>query len=150
MKHALIQIAAFVATVIVAPALPAEPAAAAPAPAPVTAPAAAPAAGDDPMAAFYGNTLTISVPDGYYFARRYIDPDGTWREPSGDGWIRGAWARTPDGKICNWQTEPAVQNPTRYCYPPVSHRVGEEWTTKDPNTGNDVVQKIEPGRAPGV
>jgi hypothetical protein len=127
MKHALIQIAAAVTSILAAPAI-------------------APAAGDDPMAAFYGNTLTIAVPDGYYFARRFVDPDGTWREPRGSAFIKGAWQRMPDGTVCHWQTEPAVHNPTRYCYLPQRREVGEEWTTTDPNTGNLVIQKIEPGR----
>lgn len=126
MKHALIQIAAF-ATV-------------------VTAAAAAPPPVEDDMAPFYGNTLTIAVPDGYYYARRFIDPDGTWREPRGSTWIKGAWERTADGKTCHWQTDPPVHNPTRYCYAPQKRTVGEEWTTTDPNTGNAVIQKIEPGR----
>lgn len=98
------------------------------------------------MAAFYGNTLTIAVPDGYFYASRYIDPDGTWREARGDDWVRGAWERTPDGGTCHWQTEPAIHNATRFCYPPKRYGVGEAWTTTDPNTGNLVYQKIEPGR----
>jgi hypothetical protein len=126
MKRHLIQIAAYAATVMAAPALP-------------------PPA-EDPMSAFYGNTLTVAVPDGYYYARRFIDADGTWREPRGDAWIKGAWERMPDGKTCHWQTDPPVHNPTRYCYAPVKRTVGEEWTTTDPNTGNVVIQKIEPGR----
>lgn len=98
----------------------------------------------DPMAAFYGNTVTIAVPP-FYYSKRYIDPDGTWREPRGDGWVRGVW-RLEGGQVCNWQTEPAVQNPQHYCYTPVPRHVGEEWVTIDPATGNDVIQKIEPGR----
>lgn len=101
--------------------------------------------GPDPMAAFYGNTVTIAVPDGYYYARRFVDPDGTWREPRGDGFIRGRWA-WENGQVCSWQTEPAIVNPTHFCYAPVVRRVGEEWTSTDPNTGNLVIQKIEPGR----
>ncbi|MFZ5718456.1 MAG: hypothetical protein ACOY5Y_03210 [Pseudomonadota bacterium] len=111
-----------------------------------TAAAAEEAAPGDPMAAFYGNTLTIAVPDAYYYARRFVEPDGTWREPRGSGEIRGAWERMPDRSTCHWQTEPAIHNPTRYCYPPETRRVGEEWTTTDPNTGNLAIQKIEPGR----
>jgi len=131
MKNALVQIAS-AATVIAASAF-------APPPSPAS-------SGDDPMAAFYGNTLTVAVPDGYFYARRFIDPDGTWREPRGSAWIKGAWERMPDGKTCHWQTDPPVHNPTRYCYTPVRRQVGEEWTSTDPNTGNVVIQKIEPGR----
>lgn len=126
MKHALIQIAS-AATVIAAT-------------------AAAPPPSDDDMAVFYGNTLSIAVPDGYYYARRYIDPDGTWREPRGSAWIKGAWERTPDGGTCHWQTDPPMHNPTRYCYPRQGRKVGDEWTTTDPNTGNVVIQRLEPGR----
>lgn len=131
MKNALIQIASAV-TVIAASAF---------GPPPVSAPP-----GEDPMTAFYGNTLTIAVPKGYYYARRYIDADGTWREPRGSDWIKGAWERMPDGTTCHWQIDPPVHNPTRYCYAPVRRQVGEEWVTTDPNTGNEVIQKIEPGR----
>lgn len=126
MKNALVQLAS-AATVIAASAF-------------------TPPPSEDPMAAFYGNTLTVAVPDGYYYARRYIDADGTWREPRGSSWIKGAWERMPDGKTCHWQTDPPVHNATRYCYAPVKRTVGEEWTTTDPNTGNVVIQKIEPGR----
>ncbi|TAJ68464.1 MAG: hypothetical protein EPO51_26605 [Phenylobacterium sp.] len=99
----------------------------------------------DPMAGFYGNTVTIAVPP-YYFARRYVDPDGTWREPRGSAWIKGAW-KVDGGQICSWQTEPAVHEARRYCYPIMARKVGEEWTTVDPDTGAEVFQKIEPGRS---
>ena len=113
---------------------------------------AAPAVAADPppspadsMAAFYGNTLTIAVPDGYYYARRFIDPDGTWREPRGSSSIRGVW-RVEGEKVCHWQTDPVLHDPPRYCYAPTHRKVGDEWVTRDPNTGNEVIQKIEPGR----
>jgi hypothetical protein len=125
MKRALIQIAAFALFgVPAAQAAPASP---------------------DPMAAFYGNTVSIAVPP-FYFARRYIDPDGTWREPRGSVWIKGVW-KLENGQVCNWQTEPAVHEPRRYCYTPVPRKVGEAWTTIDPDTGAEVFQKIEPGRS---
>ena len=102
-------------------------------------------AAPDPMAAFYGNTVTISVPSGYYFAVRYIDPDGTWRKPRGSDWIRGVW-KIEGGQVCSWQTEPAIHDARHYCYPIVARNVGETWTTTDPDTGNEVIQKIEAGR----
>ncbi|HEY0650943.1 MAG TPA: hypothetical protein VGD44_23840 [Phenylobacterium sp.] len=135
MKNALIQIAS-AATVVAASAF--SP--------PVGAPLAAASPGDDPMAALYGNTLTIAVPKAYYYARRYVDADGTWREARGSDWVRGAWERTPDGKTCHWQTDPPVHNPARYCYAPVRRQVGDEWVSTDPTTGNEVIQRIEPGR----
>lgn len=110
------------------------------------APVANAAPSPDPMAAFYGNTVTIDVPSGFYHARRYVDPDGTWREPRGGDWVRGVW-KIEGGQVCSWQTEPAIRDPRRYCYTPVARQVGEEWTTVDPDTGNLVIQKIEPGRA---
>jgi hypothetical protein len=85
------------------------------------------------------------VPAGYYRARRFVDPDGTWREPRGDAWIRGVW-RIEGGQVCSWQTDPPVSNPRHYCYPPVARKVGERWTTIDPDTGATVYQAIEPGR----
>jgi hypothetical protein len=99
----------------------------------------------DPMGAFYGNTLTIAVPAGDYYALRYVDPDGTWREPRGDGWTKGVW-RMEGGKICSWQTEPEIPNPQHYCYPPVARKVGETWVTRDPQTGAEVIQSLVPGR----
>jgi hypothetical protein len=111
------------------------------------APAAAHAVPDtkavDPMAAFYGNTVIISVPAGYYVAQRYIDPDGTWREPAAG--VRGVW-KIEAGQICSWQIEPAIVDVRHYCYPITVHKVGETWTTTDPATGNEVIQKIEAGR----
>ena len=74
------------------------------------------------------------------------DPDGTWREPRGGAVIRGRWERTPDGKTCHWQVDPPVHNPTRYCYAPEKRAVGDRWTSTDPNTGNEVIQEIVPGR----
>lgn len=109
-----------------------------------TAAQAAPA--EDPMAGFYGNTVTIAVPP-WYFARRYVDPDGTWREPRGSDWIKGVW-KIENGQICSWQTEPAVHEPHRYCYPIIARKAGEKWTTIDPETGAEVFQEIEPGRNP--
>lgn len=123
MKRALIQMAALVA---------------------FSAPAAH-AAPPDPMAGFYGNTVTIAVPP-YYFARRYVDPDGTWREPRGSDWIKGAW-KVEGGQICSWQTEPAVHDVRRYCYPVVARKPGEAWVTRDPDTGAEVLQRIEAGRS---
>lgn len=106
---------------------------------------AAPAAAQDPMAAFYGNTATVSVPP-YYYARRFIDPDGTWREPrADDSVLKGVW-KLENGQVCSWQTEPAVLNARRYCYPAVARKVGEEWITADPDTGNEVITRLEPGR----
>jgi len=97
------------------------------------------------MAGFYDNTVTIAVPP-WYFARRYVDPDGTWREPRGSDWIRGVW-KIEGGQVCSWQTEPKVHEPRHYCYPIVARKVGEEWTTTDPDSGAEVFQKIEPGRS---
>ena len=96
----------------------------------------------DPMAGFYGNTLTIYVPAAGYASRRYIDADGTWREADGG---RGVW-KIENGQVCSWQTEPAIHDVRHYCYPAVARKVGESWTSQDPDTGNDVIQKIEPGR----
>lgn len=127
MKHALIPLIALLTASASAHAAPAAPA-------------------PDPMAAFYGNTLTISVPAGYYFARRYIDADGTWREPRGSDWVRGAWKVEGD-QICNWQTSPEIVAVRHYCYPITAHKVGESWTTTDPDTGNEVIQTIEAGRS---
>ncbi len=103
------------------------------------------AAEPDPMAAFYGNTVVISVPAVDYYARRYIDPDGTWREPAPGGGVKGVW-KIDKGQVCSWQTEPAIIDPHHYCYPVVARKVGETWVTQDPQTGNEVVQTIEKGR----
>jgi hypothetical protein len=99
----------------------------------------------DPMAGFYGNTLSVDVPAGFYSARRFIDPDGTWREPHGSDWIRGVW-RIEGGQVCSWQTEPPVHQPRHYCYPVTARKVGDRWVTTDPDTGNPVYQSLEPGR----
>jgi hypothetical protein len=99
----------------------------------------------DPMAGFYGNTVTIYVPAVAYAARRYIDPDGTWREPNDSGDVRGVW-KIENGQVCSWQTEPKLTDPRHYCYPVVARKVGDRWVTRDPDTGNEVVQAIEKGR----
>jgi hypothetical protein len=130
MKHATLQL---VTALLLAASAPQGTAQAAPDPA-------------DPMAGFYGNTVTIAVPSGYYYARRYIDPDGTWREPRGSAWIKGVW-RIEGGQVCNWQTEPAVQNPRHYCYAIIARKAGDKWETTDPDSGNLVYQEIVPGRS---
>lgn len=105
--------------------------------------AAALAAPADPMAGFYGNTIRIEVPAAFYVAVRHIDPDGGWSDP--DRGQRGRW-QIENGQVCSWQTEPAIQNPRRYCYAPVPRKVGDQWESTDPDTGNLVIQTLVAGR----
>lgn len=102
----------------------------------------------DPMAAFYGNTLPVAVPAGYYYASRFIEPDGTWTETRGASRSRGRWYIEGD-QVCSVQTEPAIVNVRRYCWSrSIVRQPGDEWVTTDPDTGNDVIQRIEIGRKP--
>ena len=97
---------------------------------------------DEPV---FGNTITIDIP-GVYTARRYIDPDHSWRQTSDGGDSHGTW--TIDGdKICFTQIEP-VPDASRppECPSNSPHRLGDRWINIDPVTGNTVNIGLVAGR----
>lgn len=96
----------------------------------------------DPMAATYGNTITIDIPP-FYSARQFIDPDHTWRQVDSEGdVVLGTW-KVEDGKVCFSETQPA--GPTR-CHPAVPRKVGDRWTNEDPAVGATIEIGLVAGR----
>ena len=84
---------------------------------------------DDPLANFYGNTVSIMSAKGE-MGRTLINPDHTFVSYQPDGTpLKGNW--TVDGaQICYTLTDPAppagAQN--RACRPLVARNVGDTWT----------------------
>jgi hypothetical protein len=109
--------------------------------------AQAPSPPGDPMAWAYGNTLEISIPAVGYKAKRYIDPDGTWRSASNyTGDAMGKW-ETKDGKTCYIQTEPTPEEGyRRTCSDQASRAIGDVWFSSDVVTGNMLRMEIVKGR----
>ncbi|MDQ0462917.1 hypothetical protein QO010_000665 [Caulobacter ginsengisoli] len=89
---------------------------------------AGPAMAADAMASAYGNTVSVTYPDGTT-VKLFIEADGTYTStggPSGD--TMGAWA-IKGGQTCFTQTSPeppAGTSPS--CSPTVTKNVGDTWT----------------------
>lgn len=94
----------------------------------------------DPMAGFYGNTLSISAP--YFAAKRYYAPDHTYRDTGDDGDVLGTWT-IEDGKICVTPQQPDAR---RYCNVGLGRHTGDRWVDRDPFTNNEVRFSLEAGR----
>jgi hypothetical protein len=109
--------------------------------------AQSPAPPADPMAWAYGNTLEISIPTLGYKAKRYVDPDGTWRMTSNyTGVATGKW-ETKDGKTCFTQTEPTPEEGYRHiCNDQVPRAIGDVWFSSDVVTGNLLHWELVKGR----
>jgi hypothetical protein len=87
------------------------------------------------MDAFYAGTLQIEVPNAIdpYFAQRQFSADHTYVDLEDGKLFHGAWA-IKDGKICT--TRDGGGKP--FCNVGIGHKAGEDWTDKDPYTGNEV------------
>jgi hypothetical protein len=109
--------------------------------------AQAPSPLGDPMAWAYGNTLEISIPTLGYKAKRYVDPDGTWRMTSNyNGGAMGKW-EMKDGKTCFTQTEPTPEEGyRRICNDQVPRAIGDVWFSSDVVTGNMLRMEVIRGR----
>jgi hypothetical protein len=89
---------------------------------------AGPALAADPMASAYGNTVSVTYPDGAT-VKLFIEADGTYTSsggPAGDS--SGTWA-IKGGQTCFTQVSPeppAGMSPS--CSPTVSKNVGDTWT----------------------
>lgn len=85
--------------------------------------AAGPALAADPMAAAYGNTVTIVYSDGTT-VKLFIDEGGTYTGESPAGQSAGTWSIS-GGQTCFTQTSPEATPPS--CGPTVSKNVGDTW-----------------------
>lgn len=89
---------------------------------------AGPALAADPMASAYGNTVSVTYPDGTT-VKLFIEADGTYTSsggPAGDS--SGTWA-IKGGQTCFTQVSPEPQaGMSPSCSPTVSKNVGDTWT----------------------
>lgn len=99
----------------------------------------------DPMAGAYGNTVTITYPNGVV-AKMYVDANGTYTTKGPDGsTMKGSWTAA-DGKTCLVQTDPAPPaGMAPNCSPTVEKKVGDSWTAPGPN-GSTITIAIVAGR----
>ncbi len=84
---------------------------------------AGPALAADPMAAAYGNTVTIVYGDGTT-VKLFIDEGGTYTGDSPMGQSSGTWAIN-GGETCFTQQSPEATPPS--CSATVSKNVGDTW-----------------------
>lgn len=89
--------------------------------------AATGAAHADPMASAYGNTVSITYPDGT-IVELFIEPDGTYKATSPQqGQVGGTWA-IADGQTCFTQLDPVpAPGMSPNCGPTVDKNVGDTW-----------------------
>lgn len=85
--------------------------------------AASPALAADPMAAAYGNTVTIVYGDGTT-VKLFIDEGGAYTGESPMGQSSGTW-EISGGQTCFTQQAPEATPPS--CSPTVSKNVGDSW-----------------------
>lgn len=96
----------------------------------------------DPMAAMYGNTITLEIAP-YWAAEQYYERDHTWTQIDGYGVkTAGTWS-IKGGRGCQVQTKPP--GPT-YCQDFVARKVGDVWTNIDASTGNTIRIGLIAGR----
>jgi hypothetical protein len=111
---------------------------------PLGAGAQTPAGDGAAMAGYFGNTLSISIPD-MYSAKRYFAPDHTYTETGDDGDVHGTWS-IKDGKVCTTQSQEYIDRLKEYCNLGVGKKAGETWVDKDPLTGNRITFTLIAGR----
>jgi hypothetical protein len=99
----------------------------------------------DPMASAYGNTVSITYPNGAV-AKMHIDADGTYMTTAPDGaTAKGSW-KIEGGNTCFTQTEPAPPaSMGANCSPTADKKVGDSWTAPGPN-GSTLTVSIVAGR----
>lgn len=92
----------------------------------------------DPMAGYYGATLTI-VAKGFK-QQRFFEPDHSFRDRSRGKVTPGTWAIEGD-KICTQEA-----GGSRFCNLGLGKTAGESWVDHDPYTGNEVKFSLVEGR----
>lgn len=99
----------------------------------------------DPMAGVYGNTVTITYPNGMV-AKMFIDAGGSYATTGPDGsTMKGSW-KVENGATCFTQTDPAPPaGMPANCSPTVEKKVGDSWTAPGPE-GSTITIAIVAGR----
>jgi hypothetical protein len=86
----------------------------------------------DPFANMYGNTVSITPPDGKT-AKAHVNPDTTWDRHMSDGTVlKGTFAWKDANTACFTQTDPAPKaDATPNCAKIDDHKIGDTWTATD-------------------
>ena len=106
---------------------------------------AAAAYAGDPFAGYYGNTVSITYPDGKT-AKAYVNADKTWERQQGGVTYKGTYEVTGD-QVCFTQKEPPPPPEMKqpFCTKVEEHKAGDSWSTKDPK-GNETKFTMTAGR----
>ncbi len=106
------------------------------------------AAQADPLAVGYGNTVTVTGPDGTKTVI-YVNADQTWEQHMANGMVmKGTFVEKDANNVCFTQTDPAPASPDKATNCNAisgDHKVGDTWTEKTPD-GKTVTWAISPGR----
>ena len=102
----------------------------------------------DQFAGIYGNTVTVTHPDGSV-TTAYVNPDKTWEQHSADGkTMRGTYEWKDDTHVCFTVTDPKPEKPEE-CKPQEitgNHKAGDTWVDTD-DKGNKTTIAITAGRS---
>ncbi len=87
----------------------------------------------DPFSGLYGNTVTITAPDGKS-STGYVNADMTWERHTPDGAvIKGTFSFQDANTVCFTQLDPAPPAGTAAnCSKVEDHKVGDTWTIAGP------------------
>ncbi len=88
----------------------------------------------DPFQNLYGNTVSITTPDGKT-SKAHVNADMTWDRQMADGtMLKGTFAWQDPSTVCFTQTDPAPKPGTGpNCTKVDAHKVGDTWTVSDAN-----------------
>ncbi len=92
------------------------------------------AAHADPFSSAYGNTVTVTAPDGKKQIN-YVNQDGTWEQREADGSVmKGTFVWKDATTACFAQTDPVPSDPSKATGCQTikgDHKVGDTWTETD-------------------
>ena len=100
----------------------------------------------DPFAGAYGNTVTVTTPDGTKITA-YFNADKTWEERVGDKVTKGTFVMKDDTHVCKTVIDPAPADPAKAttCNVAADHKVGDTWTETTPD-GKQITLTLTAGR----
>ena len=86
----------------------------------------------DPFSNLYGNTVSITTPDGKT-VKGYVNADMTWEQHATDGTVtKGTFAWKDASTACFTQTDPPPKaGMAPNCVKIDEHKVGDTWTETD-------------------
>lgn len=103
---------------------------------------------DDPYAAMYGNTVTITTANGAKVIS-YVNPDMSWEQHvEGGVVVKGTYAWKDATTACFTQTDPVPKSPdhaTVCLQNQTAHAVGDSWSVQG-NDGKPVTVTLTSGR----